>query len=249
MTRDVEPAPPARGARARSRRRRCCRRRRARPRLRASGQCRRRLASAASPARFISVVARDAAGLDRVPVHRAHLARPNRCRRAAIPCARLYWPSAAGRSSWPAKLTAERTRSGCARASTRMRARTRLRPGRRRRHRSCRGRGAISSAGSRERRHGGMDYMARHGSRRSRPGGTGAGHAARHLRAHGDLPRPMRGAAAGGARRRPQGYVARYALGRDYHKVLRGRLADARGAARGASSARSATARSSIRRR
>ncbi len=73
-------------------------------------------------------------------------------------------------------------------------------------------------------RHGEMDYMARHGARRARPADLVPGtlrvitarlnywpeHAER---AHDVLADPRRG------------YVARYALGRDYHKVLRGRLA------------------------
>ena len=73
-------------------------------------------------------------------------------------------------------------------------------------------------------RHGEMDYMARHGARRARPGdlvpGTLRVITARlnywpaHAEpAHDVLADPRRG------------YVARYALGRDYHKVLRGRLA------------------------
>jgi epoxyqueuosine reductase len=72
-------------------------------------------------------------------------------------------------------------------------------------------------------RHGAMDYMARHGTRRSRPGelvpGTVRVISARidywpeHARdAHDVLADPERA------------YVARYATGRDYHKVLRGKL-------------------------
>ena len=74
-------------------------------------------------------------------------------------------------------------------------------------------------------RHGEMDYMARHGTRRARPAEL--------------VPGTLRVIAArmdywpeGGADR-PEavladatlGYVSRYALGRDYHKVLRTRLA------------------------
>jgi len=72
-------------------------------------------------------------------------------------------------------------------------------------------------------RHGAMDYMARHGTRRSRPAelipGTVRVISARldywpeHARdAHDVLADPTRA------------YVARYAMGRDYHKVLRGKL-------------------------
>ncbi len=73
-------------------------------------------------------------------------------------------------------------------------------------------------------RHGEMDYMARHGARRARPALLVPG-TLRVITARLDYwpgqARPARdvlddpGAA----------YVSRYALGRDYHKVLRGRLA------------------------
>jgi epoxyqueuosine reductase len=49
-------------------------------------------------------------------------------------------------------------------------------------------------------RHGEMHYMQRHGTRRSRPAGTGAGDAARDQRAHGLLAR-RRGGRGDGARR------------------------------------------------
>jgi epoxyqueuosine reductase len=71
--------------------------------------------------------------------------------------------------------------------------------------------------------HGDMHYMARHGTRRSRPSELVPG-TVRVISARMDyLP----------AAENPQkvlenpelGYVSRYALGRDYHKVLRGRLA------------------------
>jgi epoxyqueuosine reductase len=71
--------------------------------------------------------------------------------------------------------------------------------------------------------HGDMDYMAAHGTRRSRPGelvpGTVSVIAAR-------LPYwPQDAAPADGVLDDPAlAYVSRYALGRDYHKVLRDRL-------------------------
>jgi epoxyqueuosine reductase len=71
--------------------------------------------------------------------------------------------------------------------------------------------------------HGDMDYMPRHGSRRARPSelvpGTVSGISARL----NYLPQPVRDSetvlADGNL-----GFVSRYALGRDYHKVLRDRL-------------------------
>jgi epoxyqueuosine reductase len=72
-------------------------------------------------------------------------------------------------------------------------------------------------------RHGGMDYMARHGTRRSRPAelvpGTASVITARLDYWPADAHPAMDVLADGDT-----GYVARYALGRDYHKVLRDRL-------------------------
>jgi epoxyqueuosine reductase len=72
--------------------------------------------------------------------------------------------------------------------------------------------------------HGGMDYMARHGAKRARPAELIAG-TLRVITARLDYwpatAAPAAAALANGAR----AYVSRYALGRDYHKVLRGRLA------------------------
>ena len=73
-------------------------------------------------------------------------------------------------------------------------------------------------------RHGAMDYMQRHGRRRARPQELIPG-TLRVIAARMDyLPPQARDAdeVLGDAER---GYVSRYALGRDYHKVLRGRLA------------------------
>lgn len=70
--------------------------------------------------------------------------------------------------------------------------------------------------------HGEMGYMARHGTRRSRPAELVPG-TIRVVSARLDyLPRarPMAEVLADGER----GYVSRYALGRDYHKVMRKRL-------------------------
>jgi epoxyqueuosine reductase len=72
-------------------------------------------------------------------------------------------------------------------------------------------------------RHGAMTYMERHGAKRSRPGelvpGTVRVISARMDYWHGAA-RDGRDALADATR----GYVARYALGRDYHKVMRTRL-------------------------
>jgi epoxyqueuosine reductase len=76
-------------------------------------------------------------------------------------------------------------------------------------------------------RHGEMDYMARHGSRRTRPDELIPG-TVRVLSARMNYwPASGPGGArdAGEALADPHtGYVSRYALGRDYHKVLRGAL-------------------------
>lgn len=72
-------------------------------------------------------------------------------------------------------------------------------------------------------RHGAMDYMAAHGARRSRPAELVPG-TVRVISARLDY-WPGDGADAEAVLRLPgRGYIARYALGRDYHKVLRARL-------------------------
>jgi len=72
-------------------------------------------------------------------------------------------------------------------------------------------------------RHGEMGYMARHGTRRARPAELVPG-TLRVIAARMDYWPP--GAAAETVLADPAlGYVSRYALGRDYHKVLRTRLA------------------------
>jgi epoxyqueuosine reductase len=71
--------------------------------------------------------------------------------------------------------------------------------------------------------HGSMDYMARHGTRRTRPAELVPG-TVRVLSVRLDyLPESMQAACAQ-LDRPDHAYVSRYALGRDYHKVLRGRL-------------------------
>jgi epoxyqueuosine reductase len=72
-------------------------------------------------------------------------------------------------------------------------------------------------------RHGDMDYMARHGTRRARPAELVPG-TLRVISARLDyLPSRARDSEAVLADGR-KAYVSRYALGRDYHKVLRERL-------------------------
>jgi epoxyqueuosine reductase len=72
-------------------------------------------------------------------------------------------------------------------------------------------------------RHGEMDYMARHGTRRARPAELVPG-TLRVIAARMDYWPP--GAEAEAVLADPAlGYVSRYALGRDYHRVLRTRLA------------------------
>jgi epoxyqueuosine reductase len=75
----------------------------------------------------------------------------------------------------------------------------------------------------REGMHGEMDYMARHGTRRSRPAELVPG-TIRVISARMDY---MPEAAPTGEvlERSDLGYVSRYALGRDYHRLIRGRLA------------------------
>jgi epoxyqueuosine reductase len=72
-------------------------------------------------------------------------------------------------------------------------------------------------------RHGAMDYMARHGALRARPADLVPG-TIRVITARMDYRPP--GAAAGAAvlADPAKAYIARYALGRDYHKVLRAKL-------------------------
>jgi len=71
--------------------------------------------------------------------------------------------------------------------------------------------------------HGTMDYMQRHGSKRSRPDQLVPG-TVRVISVRMDyLPQPQ-DAAIGLLDDESRAYISRYALGRDYHKVLRGRL-------------------------
>jgi len=71
--------------------------------------------------------------------------------------------------------------------------------------------------------HGAMDYMQRHGRRRSRPDELVPG-TIRVISLRMDY-LPPRAAAPQKILNDPRrGYVSRYAIGRDYHKVMRGRL-------------------------
>ena len=77
----------------------------------------------------------------------------------------------------------------------------------------------------RQGRHGSMDYMARHGSKRSRPAELQPG-TIRVISARMDyFPRDTDTDAAWATLRDGErAYIARYALGRDYHKLIRNRL-------------------------
>jgi epoxyqueuosine reductase len=71
--------------------------------------------------------------------------------------------------------------------------------------------------------HGEMDYMARHGARRSRPAELTPG-TARVISARMDYAPADIDAAWSVLDNHERGYISRYALGRDYHKLLRARL-------------------------
>jgi len=72
-------------------------------------------------------------------------------------------------------------------------------------------------------RHGEMHYMARHGARRARPGDLVPG-TLRVISARLDYLPPRAAPAATVLADSRRAYVSRYALGRDYHKVMRGKL-------------------------
>jgi len=72
-------------------------------------------------------------------------------------------------------------------------------------------------------RHGEMDYMARHGTARARPAELVPGTVRVITARMNYLPPAARGTAEVPADAR-RACIARYALGRDYHKVVRGRL-------------------------
>jgi len=72
-------------------------------------------------------------------------------------------------------------------------------------------------------RHGAMAYMQRHGVMRSRPGQLKAG-TVRVISARMDYDPPRARDAWQVLNEATLGYVSRYALGRDYHKILRQRL-------------------------
>jgi epoxyqueuosine reductase len=72
-------------------------------------------------------------------------------------------------------------------------------------------------------RHGEMDYMARHGAKRSRPPELQPG-TVRVISARMDYDPPHARDAWQVLEDPALGFVSRYALGRDYHKVLRARL-------------------------
>jgi len=72
-------------------------------------------------------------------------------------------------------------------------------------------------------RHGAMDYMARHGATRARPAALVPG-TLRVITARMNYRPPAARASDDILADPTKAFIARYALGRDYHKVLRGRL-------------------------
>jgi epoxyqueuosine reductase len=74
-----------------------------------------------------------------------------------------------------------------------------------------------------EGRHGEMDYMARHGTKRTRPAELEPG-TQRVISVRMDYIPPGTANAWGVLQDAEAGYVSRYALGRDYHKLMRSRL-------------------------
>src|SRR5262249_7103755 len=72
-------------------------------------------------------------------------------------------------------------------------------------------------------RHGAMDYMARHGVARARPAELVPG-TLRVITARIDYRPPGARASAAVLADPTKAFIARYALGRDYHKVLRAKL-------------------------
>ena len=71
--------------------------------------------------------------------------------------------------------------------------------------------------------HGNMDYMQRHGTKRSRPGELVEG-TIRVISVRMDYLSQSQEEAIDQLDHASKSYISRYALGRDYHKVLRGRL-------------------------
>ncbi len=72
--------------------------------------------------------------------------------------------------------------------------------------------------------HGSMEYMSRHGTRRSRPAELIPG-TLRVISVRMDYLKAPQREAIDKLEHESQAYISRYALGRDYHKVLRSRLA------------------------
>jgi epoxyqueuosine reductase len=72
-------------------------------------------------------------------------------------------------------------------------------------------------------RHGAMDYMARHGATRARPAELVPG-TLRVITARMNYRPPAARASAEVLGEPTKAFIARYALGRDYHRVLRGKL-------------------------